>query len=79
MTMHTAQQMGIAAAHEAYRQWDWADAPTELVMRHCDKLYAALAAEGLTPEDDGDLLDNAGLCFRVEAEFLFGADYVVVG
>ena len=78
MTEYEAQQIGIEAAREAYRQWDLVEDPYEVVWRHCTRLHERMRAEGLTGEDD-DFVWTAGLAFRDEAEYLFGADYVVAG
>lgn len=78
MTIQTAREIGSAAARECFRQWDKLDSPYEHLWRHLASLDARLRAEGLTGDDD-DLYMAAGLAFRSEAEYLFGADYVVAG
>jgi hypothetical protein len=71
-----AKHIGIDIAREAYRQWDRQEDPAEVVMRYVRRLSAALQARGLTENDD-HLLEGAGAWFRSEAEYLFGADYIV--
>ena len=78
MTEQQAQQIGIEAAREAYRQWDQWEYPYELVWRHCTRLHERMRAEGLTG-DDAFVWGTAGLAFRDEAAHLFGVDYVVAG
>jgi len=78
MTTHTAQQIGIEAAREAYRQWDRQDDAVEVVFRHLSRLDSRLRAEGLTDDDD-DLWAVVGESYRTEAEDLFGEDHIVVG
>ena len=78
MTEQEAREIGIAAAREAYRQWDLVEDPYEVVWRHCTRLHERMRAEGLAGEDD-DFVWTAGLAFRDEAEYLFGADYIVAG
>ena len=78
MTEHTAQQIGIEAAREAYRQWDQLESPYEVVWRHCTRLHERMRAEGLTG-DDAFVWGTAGLAFRDEAESRFGRDYIVAG
>jgi hypothetical protein len=78
MTAHTAKHIGIDMAREAYRQWDRQEDPAEVVMRYVRRLSAALQARGLTENDD-HLEEVAEAWFRSEAEYLFGADYVVAG
>lgn len=78
MTAHTAHQIGIEAAREAYRQWDRQDDAPEVVIRHLSRLDSRLRADGLTDDDD-DLWAAAGEAYRAEAEHLFGHDHIVVG
>ena len=78
MTAHTAQQIGIEAAREAYRQWDRQDDAVEVVFRHLSRLDSRLRADGLTDDDD-DLWAAAGDAYRTEAAYLFGADHIVAG
>lgn len=78
MTTQTAQQIGIEAAREAYRQWDRQDDAVEVVFRHLSRLDSRLRAEGLTDDDD-DLWEAAGETYRAEAEYLFGEDHIVAG
>ena len=78
MTAHTAQQIGVEAAREAYRQWDRQDDAVEVVFRHLSRLDSRLRADGLTDDDD-DLWAAAGEGYRAESEYLFGEDHIVVG
>ena len=78
MTTQTAQQIGIDAAREAYRQWDRQDDAVEVVFRHLSRLDSRLRAEGLTDDDD-DLWAASGDAYRTEAAYLFGEDHIVVG
>ena len=79
MTTHDAQQIGIDAAQETYRQWDRQEDAAEVVFRHLSRLDTALTAAGLDAETHDDLWSAAGIAFRDEAEALFGHDYVVSG
>lgn len=78
MTAHTAQQLGIKAAREAYRQWDRLESPADIVWTHRTRLDHQLRAEGLTADDD-EAWGAAGLAFRDEAEHLFGHDHIGAG
>lgn len=82
MTTHTAQQIGIEAAREAYRQSrllrEAAPDAADTVMQHLSRLDSRLRADGLTDDDD-DLWAAAGEAYRAEAEYLFGEDHIVVG
>lgn len=78
MTTYTAQQLGIAAAREAYRQWDRLDDASEIVMAHLSRLDTQLRLKGLTDDDD-DLWGAAGEAYRAEAGYLFGRDHIVAG
>lgn len=78
MTAHTAQQIGVEAARETYRQWDRQEDPAEVVFRHLSRLDSRLRADGLTDDDD-DLWAVVGEAYRTEAEYLFGEDHIVVG
>ena len=76
MTEHEAREIGVAAAREAYRQWDQVSSPYDHVWKHVDRMNEHLRAQGLTWRDDREWF-QAGLAFRQEAENLFGADYIV--
>ena len=74
-TLQKAREIGIAAAREAYRQWDQWSSPYDHVWDHVARLNRRLQSDGLTA-DDYIVWGQAGLAFRDEAEVLFGADYI---
>ena len=78
MTEQEARELGIAAAREAYRQWNQWESPYDHVWDHVARLNRQLQAAGLTADDDL-LWGQAGLAFRDEAQFLLGHDYIVAG
>ena len=71
MTAHMAERLGVAAAQNAFQQWDRSQEAMEIVCLHLCRLAVDLRIIGLTDTDHG-LWAAAGDAYRSETEFLFG-------